>query len=145
MDALNDNKLIKEYMRFLKNEGIYHRAMSIHGSHIPFSGRRQLNEEYVVHSKSLIESALKTLNTYSNRPGQFISNCLSFCDWSYTKEGRGYWYAKSILWRWYLYKSLNRNETCDFKYHIRNILCDFSDKLTKDTTLRLKNILKEIR
>ena len=147
MTMLRVNNIIKGYMRFLKDEGIFYRAMSIHGSRCDWYNRQKIlhNSDYVFNDKPLIRCAIKSLRDRIDIPGQFISDCRTFCDWSQTKEGRGYWYSKSVLWRWYLVKELHdKSDMYSFEHHIREILEDYSDAIPKDTLLKLNSILKEI-
>ena len=71
----------KIYKRFLKDEGIFRRALEIH------SECRHLNEH-------LIKKKL-----FLTMPSQWIQSCGTFCQWCRSPEGDKFWWPISILWQ----------------------------------------------
>ena len=72
------DKVFKIYLRFLKEEGVYQRVLSIH------SKNRKLNAKKV----------LKNDTYFAN----WIQNEDTFCLWSSTKEGKDFWWIIHLLW-----------------------------------------------
>lgn len=72
------NKILKIYLRFLKEEGVYHRALSIH------SGNGKINAK-----KALQDDILFT---------HWIQHEETFCLWSSTKEGKDFWWIIHLQW-----------------------------------------------
>lgn len=71
----------KAYKRFLKDEGVYKRAMEIH------SLKGEFNEHSIKKKLSMV------------RPSQWIQNSMAFYQWCYTPEGETFWWPISILWQ----------------------------------------------
>ena len=107
------DKVVKRYKRFLKENGIYRRAIEIHmeKNHIyhPFS------QKY----KNLSE-ALNGIAYYD-----WMQSTKSFCMWASTKEGDAFWWFYSILWRY----------ICFNEYHIMSLstlICDINTYLNSN-------------
>ena len=69
----------KRYERFLKEMGVYKRAIEIH------SGRKIAYQDII------------KANTY---PRSWIQSCGTFCTWSKTPEKDVFWWAISLLWQY---------------------------------------------
>ena len=84
----NIQEIAKIYIRFLKDNGIFKRALELHYTH---------NRGIVVKNNNR-DVLLKALR-HSDYPFQFISDSGTFCIWRDTEEGEDYWWMKSLLWR----------------------------------------------
>lgn len=83
----NIQEIAKIYIRFLKDNGIFKRALELHYTHncgIAVGGGN-------------CDVLLKTLR-YTDYPFQFIHDSATFCIWRDTEEGEDYWWIKSLLW-----------------------------------------------
>ena len=123
----------KHYIRFLKEQGVYRRALSIH--------RRNFNGKI---------SAI----FFTYRPAAWLQNSSAFCCWGHTREGDIFWWPISILWQCECiinqYDDYNSPEgmikTIDeyidfFNKHIDEEITN----IPKDTIARLKNKLRIVR
>jgi hypothetical protein len=81
----NIDQIVKRYKRFLKENGIYKRAISIHMNSYDF---RKENCK-----------SLSNLFSTCSQPDDFLKLISKFCVWAQTPEGRGYWWALSLHWR----------------------------------------------
>jgi len=76
----------KRYERFLKEMGVYKRAIEIHSKRT-----NELSKTNIAY-----QFALKA-NTY---PRSWIQSCGTFCTWSKTPEKDVFWWAISLLWQY---------------------------------------------
>ena len=72
------NKVFKFYLRFLKEEGVYHRALSIHGKNNKISAKKVLQDDILF--------------------THWIQHEDTFCLWSSTKEGKDFWWIIHLQW-----------------------------------------------
>jgi len=84
-----DDKIIKKYKRFLKENGIYQRAIELHSYH---NCKKTILSLY----GDIKKFNFKSLLAYN--PKDWMQSTALFCLWSGTKEGEKYWFEKSILW-----------------------------------------------
>ena len=84
----NIQEITKIYIRFLKDNGIFRRAIELHRTH---------NKSIAV--KNFNRNKLLRVLRYTNYPFQFMSDSTAFCTWDDTIEGNEYWWIKSLLWK----------------------------------------------
>ena len=72
------DKIFKIYSRFLKEEGIYHRTLSIHGGNGKLSAKNALKGDILF--------------------THWIQHEDTFCLWSRTKEGKDFWWIIHLQW-----------------------------------------------
>jgi len=72
------DKIFKVYSRFLKEEGIYHKVLTIHGKGNKFSAKNVLQKDHMF--------------------THWIQHDSTFCLWSNTNEGRDFWMEIHLLW-----------------------------------------------
>ena len=70
----------KAYKRFLKEKGVYTRALKIH-------------------SKGMFNEREIRENLFKIKPSQWIQDGSVFCSWDRTSEGGLFWWSISILWQ----------------------------------------------
>jgi len=70
----------KAYKRFLKEKGVYTRALKIH-------------------SKGLFNERVIIKKLLAIKPSDWIQNGSVFCSWCRTPEGDLFWWSVSILWQ----------------------------------------------
>lgn len=70
----------KAYKRFLKEKGVYARALKIH-------------------SKGLFNERVIRERLFIIKPSQWIQDGSVFCSWRRTSEGDLFWWSVSILWQ----------------------------------------------
>lgn len=89
---MEEKKILKLYMRFLKEEGIYYRAIKIHKN---AAKKRNLEKYFDVFNVT--------------PPDMWIQNSYIFCHWLETKEGQMFWWLKDIYWKFECYK-IDKND-----------------------------------
>ena len=95
----------KRYERFLKEMGVYKRAIDIH------SGR--VNE---LSKRNIAYQAIIKTNTY---PRSWIQSNGTFCTWSRTPEKDGFWWAISLLWQ---YECCENDILLDGYNYVHNVM-----------------------
>lgn len=78
---MSSEEKIKIFKRFLKEQGVYNRAMWLYAN-------------YIARGKKNVIAALST-----SKPWEWLSDMDIFCLWSATDEGRKLWAKINILWR----------------------------------------------
>ena len=123
----------KHYIRFLKEQGVYRRALSLH--------KRNLNG-----------NVKNIFLTY--RPATWVENASAFCIWSKTREGDIFWWPISILWQCEcVLNQYDEYNTPDGMRESIDVYIDFFNKhigeeitnIPKDTIGKLKNKLIIVR
>lgn len=123
----------KHYIRFLKEQGVYRRALSLH--------KRNLNG-----------NVKKIFLTY--RPASWVQNTSAFCVWSQTREGDIFWWPISILWQCECtLEKYDDYNSPDGMVRLIDEYIDFFNKhigeeitnMPKDTIGKLKNKLMIVR
>ena len=95
----------KRYERFLKEMGVYKRAIDIH------SGR--VNE---LSKRNIAYQAIIKTNTY---PRSWIQSNGTFCTWSRTPEKDVFWWAISLLWQ---YECCENDILLDGYNYVHNVM-----------------------
>jgi hypothetical protein len=95
----------KRYERFLKEMGVYKRAIEIHSGRV--NGLCKRNIAYPTIIKA---------NTY---PRSWIHSSGTFCTWSRTPEKDVFWWAISLLWQYECYEN---NILLDGYSYVHNIM-----------------------
>ena len=95
----------KRYERFLKEMGVYKRAIDIH------SGR--VNE---LSKRNIAYQAIIKTNTY---PRSRIQSNGTFCTWSRTPEKDVFWWAISLLWQ---YECCENDILLDGYNYVHNVM-----------------------
>lgn len=95
----------KRYERFLKEMGVYKRAIDIH------SGR--IN---VLPKKNIAYQAIIKANTF---PRSWIQSSGTFCTWSRTPEKDVFWWAISLLWQ---YECNENSIMLDGNNYVHNVM-----------------------
>lgn len=123
----------KHYIRFLKEQGVYRRALSLH--------KRNLNG-----------NVKNIFLTY--RPATWVENASAFCVWSQTSEGDIFWWPISILWQCEcVLNQYDEYNTPDGMVRLIDVYIDFFNRhigeeitnIPKDTIGKLKNKLRIVR
>ena len=95
----------KRYERFLKEMGVYKRAIDIHSKSV--NGLPKRGIAYQAKIKS---------NTY---PRSWIQSSGTFCTWSRTPEKDVFWWAISLLWQYECYEN---NILLDGYNYVHNVM-----------------------
>ena len=81
----------KRYERFLKEMGVYKRAIDIHS-----------RRENVLPKRGIAYQSKLKANTF---PRSWIQSSGTFCTWSRTPEKDVFWWAISLLWQYECYEN----------------------------------------
>ena len=128
-------EVFKAYTRFLKDNGVYKRAMELHSTH-----NKDCNDTLPIIKKKLCELS---------SPIYFISNVFMFCAWAGTSEGEDFWWKISVKWE---IKCALENIGGEVINNLRLVMLDIMgilreipDKLTKEERNYFKDSLQKIK
>ena len=134
------DRKVKKYKRFLKEHGIFKRAIHIH----------QYGEDFC----NVRESIRKFPDCLlGHDPCNWIQNARAFCSWVNTNEGDCFWWSISLLWQLticcdnsfstgYLRESIVRCADSFFEY-IRH--CDYKCNVNERIINEINNKVKELK
>jgi len=112
--------IYKHYIRFLKEQGVYRRALSLH--------KRNFNG-----------NVKKIFLTF--RPSSWVQNSSAFCVWCQTREGDIFWWPISILWQCEC--TLEKYDDYDSPEGLIRLIDDYIEFFNKHIGEEITNIPKD--
>lgn len=137
------DKNVKKYKRFLKEYGLFKRAIHIHQYGADFCTVREETRKF---PDCLLE----------HDPCNWIQNPRAFCSWARTNEGDCFWWSISLLWQlticcddsfskdYFLRESMVRYAN-SFLKHIRIIPRNYKRKLNERIINEIKDKVNKIK